>query len=202
MFSCRVCLLFVRRIKAISCSSFSPPLLLDGDLSLLGEGSRGRSTLHPLFFSSFPLPLAAKHPLIYLYPFIAEPICCIPDNLIVVFVLAAVLMYGRGNSRCCLHVQQGQRSLRPLPRQIVTSLKRLIVAFRTPQALRRQATGKSRWWGPPCARLRSDAPSSAFICRQSCARSLASIRWRLAPSLEGLSRPINKLILGKWEAEI
>ena len=97
MFSCRVCLLFVRRIKAISCSSFSPPLLLDGDLSLLGEGSKGRSTLHPLFFSSSPLPLAAKHPLTSLRPFIAELICCMPDDLIVAFVLAAVYMYDRGN---------------------------------------------------------------------------------------------------------
>ena len=97
LFSCRVCLLFVRRIKAISCSSFSPPLLVDEDLSLLGEGSRGRSTLHPLFFSSSSLPLAAKHPLISLRPIIAGPICCMPDDLIVGFVLAAVFMYGRGN---------------------------------------------------------------------------------------------------------
>ena len=92
-----LCLLFVRRIMAISCSSFSPSLLLDGDLSLLGEGSRGRSTLHPLFFSSSSLPLAAKHPLISLRPFIAELICCMSDNLIVAFFLAEVFMYGAGN---------------------------------------------------------------------------------------------------------
>ena len=97
MFSCRVCLLFVWRIKVISCSSLSPPLLLDGDLSLLEEGSRGRSRLHPLFFSLSPLLLATEHPLVSLRPFIADLICYMPDDLIVAFVLAAVFMHGRGN---------------------------------------------------------------------------------------------------------
>ena len=46
-----------------------------------------RSTPHPLFFLLSPLPLPAGHSLTPLRPFIAELICCMPEDLIFAFVL-------------------------------------------------------------------------------------------------------------------
>ena len=103
--------------------------------------------------SRFPLILSARHFLIPCHPFTVKINCYVPDKLIVTF---RTRFWSRplSSTYSCGTSTITHEGLPPCS------------CTHWSQDFRRQATGKSRWLGRPHARLRSDASSSACICRQ------------------------------------